>query len=49
MMDALGAALVVAAVVLAWLAAVLFGRDSRDGRDWPTGTGVRERPPRARD
>ena len=33
-MEVLGFALTVLVIGLLWLAAVLFGRDSRDGNDW---------------
>jgi hypothetical protein len=33
-MDAFGSAIVVLIVVLLWVAAALWGRDTRDGRDW---------------
>jgi hypothetical protein len=33
-MQALGIALVLLVIGLLWVAAVLFGRDSRDGNDW---------------
>lgn len=33
-MDVLWIALTVSVIGLLWVAAVLFGRDSRDGNDW---------------
>ena len=33
-MGSIGIALTVLVVVLLWVAAVAFGRDSRDGSDW---------------
>lgn len=33
-MEALGIAVVLLMIGLLWVAAVLFGRDSRDGSDW---------------
>jgi hypothetical protein len=33
-MEALGIAVTLLVIGLLWLAAVLFGRDSRDGNDW---------------
>lgn len=36
----IGSVLVVALIVLLWIAAAAAGNDSRDGRDW---TGPRER------
>lgn len=48
-MELLGSVLVVAFVVLLWVAAVAVGRDTRDGRDWLARTGLRDRPPRLGD
>jgi hypothetical protein len=42
-MDAIAAVVTVLAVVLLWVAAVVFGRDSRDGRDWRLGSRARAR------
>jgi hypothetical protein len=42
-MDAIGIAVTVVAVGLLWVAAIAFGRDSRDGGDWRLGSGVRDR------
>ncbi len=47
--HALALALLVAAVALTWAAAVLSGRDSRDGRDWRSGPGLGDRPHRVGD
>jgi len=48
-MDSLGIAVTVLAVSLLWVAAVVFGRDSRDGRDWRLGSSDRHRPFRPED
>ena len=48
-MDVLGVILTPAAVALLWVAAVVLGRDSRDGRDWRAGAGLTERPSRTGD
>ena len=48
-MDTLGTALAAAAAAALWVAAVLFGHDSRDGRDWLAGRSLRQRPPRTGD
>lgn len=48
-MEAIGSILTVAAVAALWIAAVWFGRDSRDGRDWFARTNLRERPRRIGD
>ncbi len=48
-MDALSSILVAAVVVALWLVAVVFGRDTRDGRDWLSRTNLRDRPPRIGD
>lgn len=37
-MQALGIAVVLLVIGLLWVAAVLFGCDSRDGNDWFRGT-----------
>jgi len=42
-MDAIGLAVTVLAVVLLWVAAAVFGRDSRDGGDWRPGSRPRNR------
>lgn len=42
-MDAIGIAVTVVAVGLLWVAAVVFGRDSRDGGGRRLGSGVRDR------
>jgi hypothetical protein len=42
-MDAIGIVVTVLLVALLWVAAVVFGRDSRDGDDWRLGSGVRDR------
>ena len=49
MLDSLGAILVAAAVVGLWVVAIVFGRDTRDGRDWLARTNLRDRPPRIGD
>lgn len=48
-MESIGSVLTVAAVVALWIAAVMFGRDSRDVRDWFRRTNLRERPRRIGD
>ena len=45
----IGVALVLLVVVLLWVAAVVFGRDSRDGNDWLSRTSLRDRSPRMGD
>lgn len=47
-MAPLEIALTLLVIGLLWVAAVAFGRDSRDGSDWSR-TGVRERPRRLGD
>ena len=42
-MDSIGIALTVLVVVLLWVAAVAFGRDSREGSDPRSGPDLRER------
>jgi hypothetical protein len=42
-MEAIGIALTVLVVVLLWVAAVAFGRDSREGSDRPLGNDLRDR------
>ena len=41
-MDAIGIVVTVLLVALLWVAAVVFGRDSREGGDWLPGS----KPPR---
>jgi len=48
-MDSIGIAVTVLEVSLLWVAAVVFGRDSRDGRDWRLGSSDRHRPFRRED
>jgi hypothetical protein len=48
-MESIGSILTVAAVAALWIAAVWFGRDSRDGRDRFDLTDLRERPRRIGD
>ena len=43
------AVLTVLVIALLWVAAIAFGRDSRQARDWTSGSGVRDRPPRIGD
>jgi hypothetical protein len=45
----IGAVIVLLVVVLLWVAAVVFGRDSRDGGDWLSRTSIRDRSPRSGD
>jgi hypothetical protein len=47
-MDAIGI-VTVFLVALLWIAAVLFGRDSRDGGDWLPRSDIRDRSLRPRD
>jgi len=42
-------ALAILLVALFWVAAVVFPKDSRDGRDWLSRGGVEDRPPRLGD
>lgn len=49
MVDSLGSLIVAAAIAALWVAAVVFGRDTRDGGDWLERTNLRERPPRIGD
>ncbi len=42
-MDSIGIALTVLVVVLLWVAAVAFGRDSREGSDGRSGPDRRDR------
>ena len=42
-MEAIGITLTVLVVVLLWVAAVAFGRDSREGSDPRSGPDVRDR------
>lgn len=44
----IGVALTLVVVGLLWVAAVAFGRDSRDGNDWVRSMNVRDRFPRPR-
>ena len=39
-MDALGIVVTVLLVALLWVAAVVFGRDSREGGDWLPGSNL---------
>ena len=48
-MDAIGIVVTLLAVSLLWVAAVVFGRDSRDGRDWRLGSSDRHPPFRPED
>jgi hypothetical protein len=48
-MDAIGIVVTVVLVALLWVAAVVFGRDSREGGDWLPGSNVRDRSFRPRD
>ena len=45
----MAAALTIAFVVLLWVAAAAFGRDSRDGKDWFSRSAARDRTPRLGD
>ena len=42
-MDALGIVVTVLLVALLWVAAVVFGRDSREGGDWLPGSNLPDR------
>jgi hypothetical protein len=44
-MDTVLNALTVLVIVLLWVAAIAFGRDSRKGSDWSSAPGIRERTP----
>ena len=48
-MDVIGLILALALAAALWIAAVVFGRDSRDGRDWLARSDLGERPPHGRD
>jgi hypothetical protein len=48
-MDVLGSVLTVGVVVLLWVAAVAFGRDTRDPGDWRRTQSIRDAPPRLGD
>ena len=45
-MDVVLSVLTVLVVVLLWVAAIAFGRDSRKGSDWNSSPGPRDRFPR---
>ena len=42
-MDAIGIVVTVLLVALLWVAAVVFGRDSREGGDWLPRSNLRDR------
>jgi hypothetical protein len=44
-MDAVLNVLAVLVIVLLWVAAIAFGRDSRQGSDWNSTSGIRDRTP----
>jgi hypothetical protein len=48
-MDVLGLILALALAAALWIAAVVFGRDSRDGRDWLARSDLGERSSRGGD
>jgi hypothetical protein len=48
-MELLGSAAVVVLIAGLWIAAVLFGRDTRDGGDWFARSRLAERPRRLGD
>ncbi len=48
-MEVLGSIVLGLAVVGLWVAAALFGRDTRDGGDWLVRTNLRGRPARLGD
>jgi hypothetical protein len=43
-MDEIGIVVTVLLVALLWVAAVVFGRDSREGGDWLPGSNLRTGP-----
>ena len=48
-MELIGSAVVVIVIAGLWVAAVLFGRDTRDGGDWLARSSLAERPARLGD
>ena len=44
-MEAVLNVLTVLVIVLLWVAAIVFGRDSRQGSDWSSTPGIRDRTP----
>jgi hypothetical protein len=48
-MEAVLTVLTVLVIALLWAAAVVFGRDSRQGGDWTSAPGLRDRSPRLGD
>jgi hypothetical protein len=44
-MEAVLNVLTVLVIVLLWVAAIVFGRDSRQGSDWNRGPGIGDRTP----
>ncbi|HEY7660666.1 MAG TPA: hypothetical protein VIC58_08735 [Actinomycetota bacterium] len=48
-MESLAAVLTVLAVVCLWVAAALFGRDTRGAGGWSPASSIRDRSPRLRD
>ena len=44
-LDAALGVLTVLVIVLLWVAAIAFGRDSRQGSDWNSAPGIRDRTP----
>ncbi|HEX6230293.1 MAG TPA: hypothetical protein VF029_01105 [Actinomycetota bacterium] len=48
-MELAGSALVVVVILGLWIAAALYGRDTRDGADWSARFGLNERPRRTGD
>jgi hypothetical protein len=44
-MDAVLNVLTVLVIALLWVAAIAFGRDSRQGGDWNSGRGIGDRTP----
>ena len=48
-MEVVLSVLTVLVVALLWVAAIVFGRDSRQGSDWNSAPGLRDRFPRLGD
>jgi hypothetical protein len=48
-MDALLNVLTVLVIALLWVAAIVFGRDSRQGSDWISRSAISDRPQRIGD
>ncbi len=48
-MDVIGTALTLLVIGILWVAAIAFGRDSREPGDWLSRTNLRDRAPRLGD